>query len=410
MVIAVGVAKRLVYKAETTFGVAPSAGGAQELRRIESTLDLRKETYQSAEIRSDYQMADFRHGVRSVEGSIRGELSPGTWKDFYAAALRRTLTTVTNMTGLSITIATGSVINGFQTYTLTRSAGSYLTDGLKTGNVTRLTAGAFNAANVNKNLLVISLTATVATVIPLNGVALVAEGPIASATQTVPGSKTFVPTTGHTDPSFAIEHYYGDLDETELFLGCKVARVALEMPPSGLAGITLDFMGRDMSALSGASAPYYTSPTAVTATGVLAAVNGALVVQGNPIAVVTGLTININGNMSAEPVVGSNLYPDIFEGRVIVDGQFTAFFDSVTVRDYFLNETEVSLIAALTTSGLAAADFLAFTLPRLKVGGASKDDGEKGLVLTLPFQALFNSPGGSGTASEQSTIAIQDSA
>jgi hypothetical protein len=35
-----------------------------------------------------------------------------------------------------------------------RSAGSWLTDGIKIGQVGRLTAGGFNAANSNKNLLV----------------------------------------------------------------------------------------------------------------------------------------------------------------------------------------------------------------------------------------------------------------
>ncbi len=40
---------------------------------------------------------------------------------------------------------------------------------------------------------------------------------------------------------------------------------------------------------------------------------------------------------------------------------------------------------------------------------AARDDGEKGLVLTCPFTALRNTSGGAATASEDTTLAIQDS-
>ena len=69
----------------------------------------------------------------------------------------------------------------------------------------------------------------------------------------------------------------------------------------------------------------------------------------------------------------------------------------------------MSLVAALSASPAAAADFLALSLPRVKFGDASKDDGDKAIVQTLPFTALLNVAGGSGTSSEESTIAFQDS-
>lgn len=402
--IATGVAKQLIYKLESAWGTAPGATGAQRLRRVTSTLDLKKETYQSSEIRSDYQVADFRHGVRSVDGAINGELSPGTFKDFIAAALRRDFAAVTAISALSITISGSG-----PTYTVARGAGSWLTDGVKVGQVGRLTAGAFNAANLNKNLFVLAVTALNLTVMPLNGVALVAEGPIASSTWTIPGKTTFVPTSGHTDKSFAVEHYYSDLDESELFLGLKLNQMDIALPPTGIATLAMQFLGKDVTTNSGANAPYFTSPTSETSTGVLAAVNGILIAQGAQVANITGLNFSVKGNMVGEPVVGSNTFPDIAEGRVMVDGQLTALFESVTQRDWFLNETEVALAVALATGSGAAAEFMTFTLPRIKFGGASKDDGEKNLVQTMPFTALYNSTGGAGVNHEQSTLACQDS-
>jgi hypothetical protein len=39
--------------------------------------------------------------------------------------------------------------------------------------------------------------------------------------------------------------------------------------------------------------------------------------------------------MKGEQVIGSTTFADITEGRVLVDGQMTALFDGVTLRDLF---------------------------------------------------------------------------
>ena len=398
-----GLFKQVAYKAESTFGVVPSATSAQALRRVQSTLDLSKETYQSNEIRQDFQLVDFRHGVRRVEGNISGELSPATYKDFIACALKKDFAAGASASSVTVTIAGAG-----PSYTVTRSSGNYITDGFKVGDVIRLSVGSPSlAANFGKNLLIVSLTSTIATVITLNGSSMVAEGPVAGTTVAVVGKKSYIPTSGHTDKSFSIEHYYSDLVQSEVFSGCKPTSIAIGLPPTGLATIDIGFMGKDVTT---ASAQYFTNPTAQTTTGLLAAVNGELRVAGQSVATLTGLTLNIASNYSGDPVVGSNTVPFMFAARVVVTGQATAYFDSVTLRDAFFNETEVEIIGAFTANNDADAPFMSFVLPRVKIGGASKNDGEGGLVQTLPFQALLNTAGGSGTTSEQTTIVIQDSA
>lgn len=402
MPIAVGLAKQLIYKQETAYGTLPTASGGQLLRRVRSELNLAKETYASAELRTDYQIADFRHGVRSVAGTISGELSPGTYEDFMAAVLKRDFTALTATTAASITIAgTGP------TYTVTRAAGSWLTDGYKNGMVIRLSVGTFNAANLNKNLLIVDITsATVLVVIPLNGVAMVAEGPISSATITAIGKSTFVPTTGHTDRSFSIEHWFSDVALSERHVGCKFDRMSLALPPTGMATVDFNVMGQNVQT---GAAQYFTSPTGVTTSAPLAAVNGVLRVAGATLASVTGLTIEVAPAYSGEAVVGSNFRPQLFPGTVNVTGQIVAFFEDATLRDAFFNESEIELIAAFTTGNEAAADFVSIAIPRMKVGGAARDDGQTGLKITLPFQALLNTAGGSGVKTERTTIQIQDS-
>lgn len=398
MPTATGIAKRVVYKKETTFGTLAGATGAQTIRRVSSNFNLTKETYQSEEIRTDYQIADFRHGVRSVEGSISGELSSGAYSDFLASAVSRNFSAVTATALGSTTIAASGA-----TYTITRTTGSYLTDGLRIGSVIRLTG--FNTNNNAKNLLVITLTATIATVVVLNGTTLTPETVASGGTYSVPGKVTYAPTTGHTDDSYTVEEFYSDIGQSEVYTGNKINTVSLALPATGLVTAEFGFMGQDLKQ-TGTTA-YFTSPTAQGTNGIFAAVNGALIVNGAVVALVTGLNININRNMTSEAVVGSNVKPEIYEGRISVEGDFSTLFQDRVFADYFNNETEVSLVCAVTESSAGNANFMTFTLPRIKLGTDTKDDGEKGIVSQNSFTALK----GTGTNGfEATTIMIHDSA
>ena len=398
MATASGINKVVSYKKETSFGTLPSpTTGGQTLRRVSSTFNLTKETYQSEEIRTDYQLVDFRHGVRSVEGSISGELSAGTYADFLASALARNWTAATPSALGSTTIAT---VGG--TYTITRTTGSWLTDTVRVGNVIRLTG--FATANNNVNLLVIALTATAATVVALNGVKLTNETVASGGTYKVQGKTTYAPTTGHTDDSYTFEEWYADIGQSEVTVGNKVNTVGIALPATGLTTIDLSFMGQDLAKRG--TSQFFTNPTAQNSNGIFAAVNGALIVNGAPVALVTGANFNINRNMTSEAVVGSNIKPEIYEGRIIVDGDFTTLYQDGTFAGYFDEETEISLVVALTANSLPNSEFMSFTIPRLKLSTDTKDDGEKGIVSSNSFQAL---KGNGANGFEATTLMIQDS-
>ena len=398
MATASGINKVVSYKKETAFGTLPSpTTGGQTLRRVSSTFNLTKETYQSEEIRTDYQLVDFRHGVRSVEGSISGELSAGTYADFLASALARNWTAATPSALGSTTIAS---VGG--TYTITRTTGSWLTDTVRVGNVIRLTG--FATANNNANLLVIALTATVATVVALNVVKLTNETVASGGTYKVQGKTTYAPTTGHTDDSYTFEEWYADIGQSEVTVGNKVNTVGIALPATGLTTVDLSFMGQDLAKRG--TSQFFTTPTAQNSNGIFAAVNGALIVNGAPVALVTGANFNINRNMTSEAVVGSNIKPEIYEGRIIVDGDFTTLYQDGTFAGYFDNETEISLVVALTANSLPNSEFMSFTIPRLKLSTDTKDDGEKGIVSSNSFQAL---KGNGANGFEATTLMIQDS-
>jgi hypothetical protein len=122
------------------------------------------------------------------------------------------------------------------------------------------------------------------------------------------------------------------------------------------------------------------------------------------------MTVNVDGGMTTGAVVGSNYSPDVFAGRVKVSGQVTLYFQDATFRDAFKDETALSLAVVMATGTSATADCISIMLPNVKLGGATKSDGEQGLILTCPYTALYNGSGGTGIATEATTIAIQDTA
>lgn len=402
MAEAAGLYKRVTYKRQTARGTPALGAGASELRRVSSTLGLKKQTYQSNEKRSDQQILDMRHGVRSIEGALSGELAPGSYADFISAALRRDFAAVTALTGLSITVAGSG-----PTYTLTRAAGDFLAGGVKRGDVVRLTAGSFTAGNLNNNLLVIGVTALVLTVIMLNGSSLTAEGPIASATISFPGKKTWTPTTGHTDVVYTYEHWFPETPASEAFTDVQPTKVDISLPATGLATVNIGFVGKDQLPATSAQ---HTSPSAAGTQGLTAAVNGALLVGGQLVGTITALTINLMSDRAGSPVVGANTIPKRFPAPIMVQGQFTAYFADTTFRDAFDAETEVEIICALTSDNSAASDFISFAMPRVKLNGNDKDDPNEGVIQTVPFMALRALTGGAGVANELTTLAIQDSA
>jgi hypothetical protein len=401
MTIAQGVKKVVSYKKQTGLGVAASGGGGQELRRVTSTINLTKETFQSSEIRPDQQIADFRHGSRQSTGTLSGELSAGTYKDFLQSVLRRDFAAISSLTAAAVTIVASTGVITFQT-------GNPLTGGFKIGNVVRITAGSVNAANLNKNLLITGVTATTLTVKTLNGSALADNATsVTGVTVAATGKTTYVPETSQTQDYYTVEHWFSDVAQSEVYTDIMQTNAQVKIPANGMATIDFPLVGLNVST---GTSQVLTSPTAITTGGVTAGVNGLLLVAGTPVAIVTSIDFDINGNIAvADAVVGSLTRPDVFQGVVGATGTFSAYFTDATFRDYFINETEVSIIVALTTDSTATADFVSFTMSRVKIGGADVTDGASGLTRTFPFTALKNTAGGAAVANLATTIMVQDS-
>ena len=394
MPIAKGTAKQIAYKKESVWGTPAGAASAKYLRRVTSAFNLAKETYESGEIRTDRQVADFRHGVRSATGSLNGELSPKTYSDFMQSLVGRDFAVVAATTAAALTV-TSTTIAG---------VGAGVAN-LQVGQVVRVTGTPTTTDVIARNLLITNISGSTLTVRTLNGTAIIA-GSVASGIVTVVGKTTFVPTTGHTEDSYTVEQWFADIAQSEVYTGVKVGSMNVQLPATGLTTCDFSFMGKDL-AQKGTS-QYFTSPTAQGTDGIFAAVSGVLLVAGLPVALVTSADFSVERAMENATAVGSNSIAEIFSGRIRASGNLSVYFQDAQFRDYFDAETPVSLVMVLTADSTATSSFVSFTLPKVKLGSFTSDDGELGLVSQSSFTALLNDVTSAGLPA--TTIAIQDSA
>lgn len=400
MTIAIEQNRSMGVKKETTAGTAAGSSGAQLFAWSKLDIMPDKATFESDEIRPSHQIADFAHGFRKTAGGTEHNLAPSAYAAIFASFLRKAFAATSALTGLSLTVAASGSY-----WTITRASGDFLSSGLKVGDVIRITAGSFTGNNLNNNFVIISMTSTVLTVKVGNGSTLTAEGPVASATITLPGKKTMVPTTGHTDESWTVEDWMSDKAESILHVGCKPIGASIQLPPTGYAKVGFDWLGLDFSR---ATSQYFSSPSAISSYASLKAVN-AVCRLGSVATSLLGLNFNMKGNHSSDPQVGSNIAPGVLPGKHTTDGQITTYDESGTLFAAFDAETETSLTIVLFTSSSNTADFVSLTVPRIKLGKPSNTKVGNGLARNFPIKPLENTSGGSGTSSDASTIIMQDS-
>ena len=395
-----GVSKQIAYKKETTFGVPNGPTGGKLLRRTSADFTSTRESYSSDEIRTSQQTNDFRLGTKSTDGSLNGELSPNTYADFIQSILARDFTTGGTAASVSVTIDLSAGFN-----TLTRATGSFLTDNFKVGEVVRMTGAGLNVANVGNNLLVVSVSALVLTVRVLSDTPLVAEGPIATVAIASIGKETFVPASGHTDDSYSISEFYQDIALSELHSGCKVGSFSVNTPASGLVTTDFTFMGKGLDQTGTTS--YFTTPTALGTTGIVAAANGAVIVNGLATgACVSSFSFTVNREMEASQCIGSDSAEAIFTGKITCDGSVDVYLESGYISGLFENETDTTLVLALATGSEKDAGVMTFVLPRVVLSSATKADGSLGIMLTAAFTAVENSVTTGGLPA--STIQVVD--
>lgn len=380
MALSSGANTAISYVAEVTRGTTPGSPTMKALRVTSRNINLQKQTLGSQEKRADRQVADVRHGFNQVGGSLGFELSMQSFDDWLEAALGGTWATAPATASTSLaTNATGNKV--------VRTTGSFITDGFMAGDVVTL-AGFLTGGN-NGVTTVLSVTALELTVAKT----LVTDVAAAARTVTATGKKLKV---GSSLRSFTIERGFTDVTQYQVFAGCAINQMSLQIQPNQIIGGSFDIIGMSNTGFTGTSLG---TPTAAPSTSPFDAFTGSLYVNGVANTVVTGINIQVANGRSVQPVVGSKFSPDVFEGTATVTGQVTAFFESATIYNLFFNESEVALFFRMNSG----SDFQVWCLPRIKLTSGDMDPPQEGpIVATYNFQALVEANSGTCLAVQRS--------
>lgn len=356
----------VAYGVETTFGTPAAANlnTAKTFRANSGGLNLSKQAYESGENRSDGMSTRGRHGQRNVSGQYMADLSHGTFDDLIEAVMRSTwvaagsITEATSAMSSATMSATGSVI--------TFSAGSVITAGLKVGMVIRNTAG-LDAADRNKNLRVVGLTATTITIA---GTLTTVSGPVSAYTFTF--GKYLLQ--GTTRRSWTFEEREADIDGSELFAGNRISSMQIEVAPNQNARVTFGIVGQDMSVKTSGDSPYFTNLVATTTTLGMSCADCAILYNGSAITDLTGVTLSIDLNASGTSIVGDDVTPDVFDNNARVTGRITGLRQDFTKVANFLAEDQLSLHLLFVENESEPKSYISVFVGNLTLASSSKSE------------------------------------
>ncbi|MFO0271363.1 MAG: phage tail tube protein [Gemmatimonadota bacterium] len=299
MTFAQGARNQLAIRLQPDF-LTQATGNYQAIPITGHTLDLSKGALESQTLRSDREVQDFRHGARSVAGSINTEFRYGAYDDLIQSAM---------------------------------------------------------------------------------------FAPWASSEIGI-GTNPFF---------FSAEDGQLDINQFRMFNGILVSRMGISIQANSMVTATFDVVGRQMtqSGTTGAG-----SVVAASTNQPFDSFSGAVFDQfpssGAEVATITGIDFQVDNGVSPTFVVGDSIAPALQYGRGRVTGNMTVYYRDATFVNRFLNETEFAMYVTVVDP---AGNDIAFTFPRVKLGGAAVPvNNEQARILTAPFVALKPTSGTITTA------------
>jgi hypothetical protein len=354
------------FKAQSGLGTQASGSDAKVLRQTGgSGGSMTKAAIESQEVRRDGLSTRGRHGLQKTNGAYTSELSIGGFDDILEAVMRGTW----GSANLAITEADmTSITTGANT--IVAAAGSWITEGIRVGDVVVLT-GHSSAGNNSRNLRVTGVTAltlTVAETLTVNAVADTAF------TLTRTGRVLVNPGAGNlVKRYFTIEEHEYDQDQSELFTDCVWGSFKLTMQPNGLLMLDTSWVGTgQFEALASGSSPHFSSPT--TPTGVpLAVVEASVRLGSNDLIDLTSFDITVDCQPTSPDVISSSPYaPDVFNGTELVTMNLTMLRRDLQAVSDFIDETPLSLHLLAQENESAPASFFSLYVPNFTLGSATK--------------------------------------
>jgi hypothetical protein len=347
------------YKVQSGLGSAASGSGGKELPLIASGgLVPAKAAIESPEVRADGMTAIGRHGSRSVGGEYAAVMRVGAVDELIEAAVRGTWVAAASITESTMTSITTT------TTTIVAAAGSWITQGVRAGDVIRL-ADHSTAGNNGKNIPVVSVSASTITV-PSGYLTADATPDTAFTLTRLKRVANDVPPVAR---YFTFEEYHGDIDQSELFTDCVVSSLNIAMAADDTVRATFGIVGRQFDAKTTGDSPVLTTPTQYLAQN-LVATDAVILKDGVAVTDLTGFELTLDMGAATLPTIGATLSPDVFPNNSTLSGSFSLVRSDLTYLTAFADESILSLFFLLKEPEAEPADCIAVYVPYLKLMSA----------------------------------------
>lgn len=193
---------------------------------------------------------------------------------------------------------------------------------------------------------------------------------------------------GTTRRSFTLERKFGDLATPEYHrhTGCEFNTMALSVAPNQMVTATFGIVGKDLSVnTSQVASSTYSDDVGNTP---FDSFTGSITEGGSAIATVTAIEFTVENGLEPLFSVGSDTTNRPSIGKSRVTGSLTTYFDSKTLYEKFLNETESAIV--LTLTDVDGNDY-EFDIPRVKYNSGQPDvSGEGAVTIAMDFVALYD--------------------
>lgn len=375
----------MAYKVQSALGTQASGASGIVFRQTGgSGGKLARAQTPSNEVRADGMSSRGRLGTQKTTGQWTGEASLGSFETILEAVMRDTWSAV-----LVITEATASLTSITTTAsTIVAGAGSWITAGVRVGDVAVLT-GHSTAGNNSRDLRITGVTAltlTVAETLTLNAT------PDAAFTLTIAKKLYQYSASTLVKRYFTIDEYDTDIDLSEVMTDFVWGSAKFSMAPNGLLMLDVGGVGTgQIAAQTTGTSPLLTSPT--TSSGVpLSVVDATIRLNGTDMVSLTGLDISLDIKPMAPDVFGSGAIkyaPDVFPGDMDITMNIKALRKDLQFLTDYLAETAYTLHVLAVENESEPKDYFAINVPNFTLGtvdksALSKQGGPREMTISVP--------------------------
>ncbi|MDM0042144.1 phage tail tube protein [Variovorax sp. J22R193] len=188
---------------------------------------------------------------------------------------------------------------------------------------------------------------------------------------------------GTTKKSLSIQIGSLDVSQYQLFKGCVVNTMSVEVAQDAIIGLSFGIIGMTQTTSTTTAA---TTVTPALSSEPMVHKEGTISIDGTMSAIVTSFNLVVDNGYQAIYAIGSSNAVDIPYGSATVSGNMTLYFEDVIAYNRFLNETQVAV--TLVTLDPAGNKYT-WLMPNVQFNtGAMSTGGNGPRTITMSFEAL----------------------